>query len=97
MVQEFPIKFKNATDGPIFADSKPISMITEKDNTAYIFSTWAKDRNKFENVYLTKFVLKADSVDSNLLMIDRVFERGIFGKSKIFHVGPSIFLVSLFE
>ena len=30
-------------------------------------------------------------------MIDHVFEIGIFGKSKIYQEGPSVFLISLFE
>lgn len=30
-------------------------------------------------------------------MIDHVFDTGIFSKSKVFQVGHSVFLISLFE
>lgn len=73
-------------------------MVTEGENIAYLFSSkvGTGDKGRIENLYLSKFRV-GESVEASLSMIDKVFELGIFGRSKIFHIGPSAFLMSLYE
>ena len=71
-------------------------MYTEFVNTAYLFSSKALEK-KQEILYITKITTTSDGVECHLSIINKVFESGIFGKSKIFSLGPSVFLISLFE
>ena len=87
-----------------FAKTKSVSMVSEGEDILFFFSTKpikidpkSKLEYDAEIVYITKLIVGPEEVTAEISIIDRVFEVGIFKKSKIFHIGPSVFLISLHE